>query len=259
MRTQKAILAGSLAAALALTGGVWSSGLASAASNTNSTDQQQTQQQELRQKRGQAIGERGTGKRLVPFKEIQSNLLEYLNLDGAALREKLEQSTLAEVAESQGIARAELKAQILKWLESSEAANEDAADLSAKVDQWLDSNHAAAGKDGFAGPRGHGFGHGGIFGSHEALTEVLGLSEDGLKEAIQSATSLADLASKQGVDVNQVIDALVNAETEHLKEQLSAGKITQDKYDARIAELRDAVTKQVNGEFPAKPERKTQN
>ncbi|MNJ59614.1 hypothetical protein D3C77_553100 [compost metagenome] len=49
----------------------------------------------------------------------------------------------------------------------------------------------------------------------------------------------------------------MKAEIERLQEQLSAGQMTQDKYDSRIADLVERITQQVNGEFPAKPERKT--
>ncbi|MNJ65534.1 hypothetical protein D3C77_615510 [compost metagenome] len=93
----------------------------------------------------------------------------------------------------------------------------------------------------------------------EGLTKLLGITTDELKEALKDRTSLADLAVKQGVDVDTVINLLVNVETEKLKEQLEAGKIPQDKYDARIADLLDTVTKQVNREFSAKQENETQN
>ncbi|WP_110931112.1 hypothetical protein [Paenibacillus bouchesdurhonensis] len=85
------------------------------------------------------------------------------------------------------------------------------------------------------------------------------MAEDELKETLKSAASLAEVAKKQGVEVNTVINLLVKAETERLQEQLSAGQMTQDKYDSRIADLVERITQQVNGEFPAKPERKTKS
>jgi len=89
----------------------------------------------------------------------------------------------------------------------------------------------------------HGSGPGRFAHRGEGLAvaaEVLGISEDDLKAALTDGTSIAEVAAEQGVDVQDVVDALVA----HASARL----------DALKAELPDRMTTLVNrtgwGEHP---------
>jgi hypothetical protein len=103
-------------------------------------------------------------------------------------------------------------------------------------------------------PRG---GHGG--GRHGgprlgAAADALGVTEEELIAALRDGQSLADVAAAQGLDVQGVVDALVAAARAHIAEEVAEGDLTQEKADARLAELTERVTAMVNGERPERPE-----
>jgi hypothetical protein len=86
------------------------------------------------------------------------------------------------------------------------------------------------GKDG--GPRGM-HGGGGLLGvegpqADEAAAKVLGMSVADLRTALREGSTLADLAKKQGKDVDTLVSALVAVAKQRLAEGVKAGKITQE-------------------------------
>lgn len=103
-----------------------------------------------------------------------------------------------------------------------------------------------------AGPMGGGPGHGhgrGGFGLEAAAT-ALGMTSDELRTALQDGSTLAEVATAQGVDVQTVIDALVAEATTHIAEEVTEGDLTQAEADAKIAELTTRITEQVNSAMP---------
>lgn len=70
----------------------------------------------------------------------------------------------------------------------------------------------------------------------EIAAEVLGVEVDDLAQRLRDGDTIADVAAEVGVDVGDVVDAIVEAKTAEL--------------EARIAELPDRVTAMVNGEAP---------
>jgi hypothetical protein len=63
----------------------------------------------------------------------------------------------------------------------------------------------------------------------EAAAKVLGMSVEELRTALRDEdTTLADLAKKQGKDVDTLVAALVTAAKERLAEAVKAGRISQD-------------------------------
>jgi len=60
-----------------------------------------------------------------------------------------------------------------------------------------------------------------------AAAKVLGLSVDDLRTALRSGSTLAELAKKQGKDVDTLVSALVAAAKQRLADGVKAGKITQ--------------------------------
>jgi hypothetical protein len=120
----------------------------------------------------------------------------------------------------------------------------------------------AAGPIGGGGPRGHGGpgGHGGRGGMGvglDAAATALGLTVDELRTELEDGSTLASIATEQGVDVQTVIDALVAEATTRLSERVTAGDLTQDEADAKLTNLTERITDMVNNGRPARPERPT--
>jgi hypothetical protein len=63
----------------------------------------------------------------------------------------------------------------------------------------------------------------------EAAAKVLGLSVDDLRTALRSGSTLAQLAKKQGKDVDSLVNALVTVAKDRLAEGVKAGWMTQDR------------------------------
>jgi len=75
---------------------------------------------------------------------------------------------------------------------------------------------------------------------------TIGVSEADLKTALQSGQSIADVANAHGVDPQTVIDALVADAQQHLADDVSSGRLTQDQADQISADLATHITDAVN-------------
>ncbi|MEL6892739.1 MAG: hypothetical protein AAFP84_14165 [Actinomycetota bacterium] len=90
-------------------------------------------------------------------------------------------------------------------------------------------------------------------GKHlDPLAEILGMDVDALRDALREGTTLADVATDQGVAVETVVDAIVDARTERIESGVENGRITQEQADERLADLEERVTTRVN---EGRPER----
>ncbi|GAB2697607.1 hypothetical protein ACFQWB_05155 [Paenibacillus thermoaerophilus] len=94
--------------------------------------------------------------------------------------------------------------------------------------------------------------HGWVGLKSEELLTLLGVTKEELKEALQSGKTLAALAEEKGVGTQAVVDLLAKEAVAKLDEKLAAGKLTQEQYDKRKAELIEHITKRVNGELAVK-------
>lgn len=119
-----------------------------------------------------------------------------------------------------------------------------------------------ADSDALRGPGGHGHhGHGlgfgpGMFGEGlDAAAEVLGMTGEELRDALRDGATLGAIADEQGVDRQQLVDALVAAATERINEAVADGRLTQEQADERIAELPDKVTELLDRALPTRGER----
>jgi hypothetical protein len=107
------------------------------------------------------------------------------------------------------------------------------ADQADKVADTLGKS-GRGGPDGAGGP-GRGWrGGGGLLGvegpqADEAAAKVLGMSVDDLRAALKDGdTTLAELAKKQGKDVDTLVAALVTVAKDRIADGVKAGRITQD-------------------------------
>jgi polyhydroxyalkanoate synthesis regulator phasin len=125
-----------------------------------------------------------------------------------------------------------------------------AAQLDAVIARLQEARPDGRGPGGPGGPwhRGHGRGPGGgpLGRAVDAVTEVLGLERDALRDELRSGKTLAEIATEQGIEVQAVIDALVADASSHLDQAVADGRITQEQADERLAEITERVTTLVN-------------
>jgi hypothetical protein len=114
-------------------------------------------------------------------------------------------------------------------------------------------------EDGTAGDR--PFMHGRGPGSHglmlgeglETAADALGVTESELLSALEDGRSIADVAEEQGVDVQEVVDALVAAATERLDQAVEDGRVDEDRADEIKAALPEHIAAMVEREgFPGR-------
>lgn len=124
----------------------------------------------------------------------------------------------------------------------------DQAQSDAVVDQLLDSELLErGGRHGGHGRHGFGFGPGA-----EAAAEALGITEDELRDALRDGSTLAELAEREGVEVQAVVDALVAELSEHLDERVADGDLTREQADERLAEATERITEMVQEGGPGR-------
>ena len=80
----------------------------------------------------------------------------------------------------------------------------------------------------------------------DAAAEVLGISEDDLRAALSNGQSLAQIAEAHGMSVDDFKSALIDKVTADLQAKLNAGDITQQQFDARVADLKANIDDIVN-------------
>lgn len=103
------------------------------------------------------------------------------------------------------------------------------------------------GRGGHDGPRGGRGGHG-----LDAAATALGLSAGELRTELRDGSTLAEVATEQGVAVQAVIDAMVAELEAHLDEHVANGKLTQEEADAKLAKATEKITDLVNNGRPSR-------
>lgn len=94
--------------------------------------------------------------------------------------------------------------------------------------------------EGRHGPRG--------FGAGEDLAAILGLEGEDIRAALKDGSSLSDLADQQGVDSQELVDAIVAASEERVNGALKSDRIDQEKADEILAGAEEKAESIVNGE-----------
>jgi len=120
-------------------------------------------------------------------------------------------------------------------------------------DGTLTQEQADAVEQALEDARPEGFGHrgGGLHADLSTVAEALGVSEDDLRTALEDGQSLAEVAEEQGVDTQEVVDAIVAAQQERLDEAVADGDLTQERADEIAADAEERAIALVNGEMPA--------
>ncbi len=185
---------------------------------------------------------RGFGAELSGKGAIGEEVLELLKLDEEAYREKRKAgSTLAEIAEEQGVSRDSLKAAL------TEANDRKLEERKQRFAEGLDALIDAA-------PRAEGESGKGVFGRAEAadlsaVAEALGLTADELKTQLKEGKTIAGIAEDKGVEAQMLIDAQKAAIEKRVNEALQAGKLTQEQADKQLAAAGEQAERIVGGGF----------
>jgi hypothetical protein len=141
--------------------------------------------------------------------------------------------------------RAEVITNALAGLVEDRTITQEQAD---RVAETLDEQLPARGPGGF------GHGAGGVLLGLDVAASELGLSEDDLREQLRDGATLAEIAEEQGVGVNDLVGALVDAAEEGLAAAVEEGRIDQERADEITANLEDRIRSFVEEGMPARPE-----
>lgn len=110
-----------------------------------------------------------------------------------------------------------------------------------------------SGSESEPGDEGEGRRRGGCRGDAEAIATALGITTDELREAREAGQSLAAIAADEGVPVEMVVEAIVDAKGARLAEDVAEGELTQAEADERLADAHARATEKVNN-VPGGPE-----
>jgi primosomal protein N'' len=130
---------------------------------------------------------------------------------------------------------------------TQEKADAKIASLSDQLTKQIESKGFGGGfGGGNAGPGGKG----GFGGQNNLLKEtatILGVEESVVQEALKADKTLEAFAIEKGLTKEDYLAKLVAAETSAINAEVTAGTLTQEKADAKIANLSDQLTKQIEG------------
>lgn len=192
------------------------------------------------------VGEDAGGRQLGGPGARLSTAAGALGITEDELRTALEAGqSIAQVAEAEGIdvqtVIDALVAEATARLAEAEASlPERMTDLVNR--EGLPEHH---GPGGPGGPGRHLVGEG-----LDAAAEAIGITDDELRTALRSGSSIAEVAAANDVEVQSMIDALVAAATERIDEAVADGRIDAERAEALKADLVERITARVNGEGP---------
>jgi hypothetical protein len=83
----------------------------------------------------------------------------------------------------------------------------------------------------------------------QIVAEETGLEHQEIAAQVRAGTSLADIITANGGDVDEVIDAAVSAATERINAAVADGTISEERAEQMLANLEDVVTRAVNGDL----------
>jgi len=84
----------------------------------------------------------------------------------------------------------------------------------------------------------------------EALTDLLGLDAQELRQQVRDGATLAEIATAQGVETQAVIDELVAELIERVDNAVENGRIDQAEADQKLADAETKITDMVDNGRP---------
>jgi polyhydroxyalkanoate synthesis regulator phasin len=211
-------------------------------------------------------GRRGRHRRGHNHAERSEVLTETLGLTAEEIREGFQDNkSLADMAAEQGVAVADLQAALVaqaseridEAVEAGKIDADEAAEKLAAAETKIEEMINTAPED-FEGRRGFGLsdrgqGHrakGFKLGANiEEVEDLLGLSSEEIRTALQDGSTLSDLAEQQGVSVEALTDVLTDGLEERIDEAVAAGKIDADRAAEAKENIDERVENFLNREF----------
>ncbi len=86
---------------------------------------------------------------------------------------------------------------------------------------------------------------------HEAAAAALGLTVEELQTELDSGLSIADVAADEGIDIQDVIDAMVAQVEAKLDAKVDEGRLSADEAAEKLAEKTERIGEKVNEVRPA--------
>jgi hypothetical protein len=142
--------------------------------------------------------------------------------------------------------RVEVIANALAGLVEDGTITQEQAD---RVADTLDERLPDRGPGGLGGP-----GHHGVLLGFEAAAEELGLTREELHEQLSGGATLAEIAEEQGVNVDDLVTALVAAAEQGLAAAVEDGRIDQQRADEIAGDLEDRIRTSVEEGLPDPPD-----
>lgn len=89
--------------------------------------------------------------------------------------------------------------------------------------------------------------------SFKAAAEAIGIEPRELAASLRDGSTIAEVATEHGVEVQAVIDAMVAEAKQRLDEAVADGRITAEEAAERLAKLTERITEGVNDGFRRHP------
>ena len=197
-----------------------------------------------------ADGRHGRGKGKGGKMGSPETLATALGVDTETLRSEFAAGkSIADIAAEQGIAIDTVVAALVADLE--EHLNEHVADGSLTEDEAAEKlasaedrisekvNEVPPTRDRNSGPR-----RGGQLPA--AVLEMLGIDGPALREALSEGKSVADIAEENGVEIGDIVGALVDERAAHLAEHVADGSLTEDEAAEKLEAMEAKITELLN-------------
>ena len=174
-------------------------------------------------------------------KQWMVDLARFLKMKPETLHEKLKEQSLAEIASQQGIKREALKEKLVALMKEHTASHPSPLgkdmDYAAAAERIMDAKGGwHQGKRKF-----------GRLADARELAALLKITPEQLHEELAAGKTLAQIAEKNKVSVQLVIDQQVKAVHKRLDRHLAEGKLTREQYEKRKALTTTFVTDFVYG------------
>lgn len=199
---------------------------------------------------GARHGRHGGGQRMASAETLS----DVLGVDVETLRAEFAAGkSIADIAGEQGVAIETVVDALLADLESH--LDEHIADGSLTEDEAAEKLANAEAKISDKVNEVPTFGgHGPRSGARGALSatvlEMLGVDAQAMREAFAEGQSVADVAAENGVDLDEIVSALVDEKAAHLAEHVADGSLTQAEADERMADAEAKITERLNSVPP---------
>ena len=79
-----------------------------------------------------------------------------------------------------------------------------------------------------------------------AVLEMLGIDGPALREAFSEGKSVADIADENGVEIGDIVGALVDERADHLAEHVADGSLTEDEAAEKLEAMEAKIAERLN-------------